>query len=164
MWAIELYDQPLTILKDNAFVNFTDLYAIAISFGSLSVIERNAFNGVERSLKELRIRNNRLSKIEAGSLDRLVALRVLDIRNNAGEDATSTYTTAAWHLCHRIVDEDLRVDGNLTFLQNYERQTEARPFAFLIRPDNAPQIRSFQFGPQGNKKIIFFKYCEPIIQ
>ena len=150
MWAIELYDQPLTILKDNAFVNFTDLYAIAISFGSLSVIERNAFNGVERSLKELRIRNNRLSKIEAGSLDGLVALRVLDIRNNAGEDATSTYTTAAWHLCHRIVDEDLRVDGNLTFLQNYERQTEARPFTFLIRPDNASQIWSFQFGPQGN--------------
>jgi hypothetical protein len=43
--------------------NRIGLFAVAFEFGSLSVIERYAFRGLENSLKEIYLKNNVLTEV-----------------------------------------------------------------------------------------------------
>ncbi len=63
VWNIQLNKQPLTRLKKEAFNDFPDLYAVAFVFGNLNVVERDAFKGLEGSLKEIYLRNNHLNSV-----------------------------------------------------------------------------------------------------
>lgn len=66
IWNIQLAEQPFTELNADAFREFASsgLYAVAFEFGALSVIKRDAFRGVENSLKELYLKNNPIDQVQ----------------------------------------------------------------------------------------------------
>jgi hypothetical protein len=65
IWNIQLAEQPLTELKPDAFRDFvsTGLYAVAFEFGGLTRVTRDAFRGLENSLKEIYLKNNLLEEV-----------------------------------------------------------------------------------------------------
>ena len=65
----------------------------------------------------------------------MVRLRTLDVRENFDKngiqiygqntnESLSTYTTTSWNLCHRVASGSIYLQGELTFLQDLNSQTE----------------------------------------
>ena len=94
---IDLEDQPITELKENAFKDFPLLQQIMLSFCEIERIEEGAFNGLE-SVNSLYLRNNYIEDLPDGVLDSLVSLSFLDISGNPIQN----YTTQSWTFCHGI--------------------------------------------------------------
>ena len=65
IWNIQLAEQPVAELGADAFRDFLGggLYAVAFEFGSLQIIRKDAFRGLENSLKEVYLKNNLLNQV-----------------------------------------------------------------------------------------------------
>jgi len=57
VWALEIKNQPLRILKDNAFAKFSNLLQISMPFNQIEFIQRDAFAGLS-SVTGLILENN----------------------------------------------------------------------------------------------------------
>ena len=64
------------------FLQATGLYKLEISNNPITQISDNAFNGLERSMWELVLKNNRLIKVPSRSLRNLQKLKRLDLGGN----------------------------------------------------------------------------------
>ena len=88
---------------------------IAMSFNGLEIIHKDAFNGV-KEVRTLFLKDNQLHTIEEGTLDVLVNLQHLDVRNNPN---LTSYTTNAWHFCTMSEEFNLHIDSP-TFYKNFK--------------------------------------------
>ena len=95
VWALEIKNQPLRILKDNAFAKFSNLLQISMPFNQIEFIQRDAFAGLS-SVTGLILENNAIMEIQNGALDHLINLKFIDLRGNP---KLERYTTTSWHFC-----------------------------------------------------------------
>jgi len=97
-WGLNIMSQDITILKNNAFVDFKSLHSVALAFNQITRIEKNAFIGL-KEVTYLSLQNNNITTIEDGALDHLVSINQLDLRSN---DFLTSYTSLAWTFCENV--------------------------------------------------------------
>ena len=101
--TIQLNQQPFTLLRNQAFVDFFNLKELGIMYcQNLNQLEPQAFDGLS-NLNGLFIEHTNLSYIPTGSLDGLTHLMYLDIQSNPLQ---SPYVTQAWHFCRKLEDDN----------------------------------------------------------
>ena len=80
-WRLVLKNQPLRVLSEDAFSNFSLLTQISMSFNKIEIIHTDAFRGMDK-VRILFLKYNQLHTVQEGAMDGLVNLKYLDIRNN----------------------------------------------------------------------------------